>query len=75
MRSPDLAAVSANAAAMRARIDPRRAVLVALAGVIYGAGWAARKAVVAVLVAITWAAAVLVLGWTEAAPKKPLQQR
>lgn len=48
-----------------------RAVLTAIAAVLFGLGWLAAKAVGVVWLAVAWSWTAVRLGWTEARGQKP----
>lgn len=48
----------------------RRGLLLVLAAILYGIGWAARKLFVVVWLVLAWSWTAVKLGWQEAAPPK-----
>jgi hypothetical protein len=48
----------------------RRAFLTAIAAVLYGIGWLARRTFIVLWLALTWSWSAVRLGWQEAAPAK-----
>ena len=60
----DIAQISAQAR----EVQFRRAFLTALAGMLYAAGWTARKVFVVLWLALTWSWIAIRSGWRDAAP-------
>lgn len=67
MATVDIGRISAEAR----RIEFGRAVLTALAGILWAVGWTARKTFVVAWLVITWSWTAVRLGWQDAAPKPP----